>query len=159
MAFGLVQNVSGAVAQLRERLTFTSLGGGSKSSGSSGSTNSLLAGGAGESGRAVGAARRYMALRQASDVEGVLGLVSPEVVLRSSRDGTVRGRGPFEAYLRRVRPVGRWGEPTWNAERRRAEVAGVLKVVMVSVAVTAHFSLDRRGKIDSIYVGTTGKAQ
>jgi hypothetical protein len=159
MPVGLVQNVSSVVGKLRERLPFGKGGGAGKTSiGSSGSGVFGGAVGGAESRRAVRAARQYMAERQAGRLEGVLGLVSDGVELRSSRDGWVRGRKEFEAYVRRVRPVGRWGEPEWNAARRRAEVRGVLKVVMVSVAVTAHFRVDRFGKIDQIYVGTAGKA-
>lgn len=95
-----------------------------------------------------------MQLRKAGRVEELLRLVSDDVVLESSRDGRHAGRDGLERYVRRVKPVGRWEKAAWNEEMGRAEIKGLVKILVVSVNVTAHFGFDRRGKINQIYVGT-----
>lgn len=61
----------------------------------------------------------------------LLDLVSEDVVLDSSRDGHFEGRPSFEAYVRRVKPTGRWQQAYWNTAANRAEVIGIVKVLMV----------------------------
>jgi len=102
-------------------------------------------------------ADEYMAARLSGSTQKVLNLVSPDIRLTSSRDGTVSGIGAFRDYLGRIPPTGKWQSAQWNREKQRAEIRGLVKFVLVPVKVVAHFGFDRRGKINNIYVGTKKK--
>lgn len=102
---------------------------------------------------AVQAADRYIAARLAGNAAGVLALVAGDVTLTSSRDGRYVGRKAFEGYLAKVPPSGKWEAAEWNKPLKRAEVRGMVKVVFVPIPVVAHFSFDKKGLINAIYVG------
>jgi hypothetical protein len=84
--------------------------------------------------RRVRAAQQYMEWRKEGRVKEVLGLVSENIVLESSRDGRVSGRSKFEEYLRNVKPTGTWAPATWNSEKSRPEICGTVKILMVKCA-------------------------
>lgn len=103
--------------------------------------------------KALKAADRYIAARLAGKASDILALVSSDVTLTSSRDGSYVGRKAFEGYLEKVPPTGKWERAEWNKPLKRAEVRGMVKVVFVPVPVLAHFTFDKRGLINAIYVG------
>lgn len=109
--------------------------------------------------RRVAVAEKYIAARLAGRNDDVLKLVSEDIELRSSRDGTHAGKRAFSQYLQRVKPTGTWKPATWNRAIDKAEILGNVKILMLNVGVVAHLAFDRRGKINRIYVGTRGKAQ
>lgn len=96
----------------------------------------------------------YIAARLAGRNEEVLGLLSDNVKLTSSRDGVFAGKLDFRKYLLRVPPTGVWQRAFWNFERERAEVRGKVKVLVLPIDIVARFGFDRRGRINDIYVGT-----
>lgn len=104
--------------------------------------------------RNVNKAQRYMKLRIQGNVDDILKLVSDDVVLKSSRDGEFRGKAQFEKYVRTVKPTGSWQNASWNDEKKRAEIRGLVRILRIPVAVVAHFGFNRSGQIDSIVVGT-----
>lgn len=110
-----------------------------------------------EAGR-VRAAERYMKARLAGQNDDVLRLVTDDIILTSSRDGVVEGKSKFADYISKVKPTGQWRKAHWNGSIGKAEVAGTVRILMVSVPVVAHFGFDRKGKISRIYVGTRRKA-
>ena len=108
--------------------------------------------------RHVETAEKYMSARLAGRNDEILRLVSDDVKLESSRDGTVVGADNFSSYLSRVKPTGNWKPATWNKAMGKAEVQGNVRILMINVPVIAHFGFNRGGKINQIYVGTKKKA-
>lgn len=100
-----------------------------------------------------------MAARLAGRTDDVMRLVTNDVLLESSRDGSVAGKEQFRKYLGRVKPTGTWKRATWNRTVGKAEILGNVRILMVNVGVIAHFGFDRAGKINRIYVGTRRKAR
>lgn len=90
--------------------------------------------------------------------EKLLSLVSDDVQLQSSRDGTYVGKDQFSHYLDKVKPTGTWENATWNEEIERAQILGTVRFLMVNVGVVAHMGFDKSDKINRIYVGTRSKS-
>lgn len=97
-------------------------------------------------------------MRMAGNNEKLLNLVSDDIQLLSSRDGTFVGKDQFSDYLDKVKPTGTWENATWNDDIDRAQILGRVKFLVVNVGVVAHMGFDKSDKINRIYVGTRSKS-
>lgn len=106
----------------------------------------------------VQSAQRYMDARLAGHHDDVLQLVADNVVLTSSRDGRFDGKKSLREYMQRVKASGTWRRATWNDQLGVAQVEGRVRILMLNVAVMAHFGFDpASGKISRISIGTKKK--
>lgn len=106
----------------------------------------------------VQSAQRYMDARLAGRHDDVLQLVADNVVLTSSRDGRFDGKNRLREYMQRVKASGTWRKATWNDQLGVAQVEGRVRILMLNVAVMAHFGIDpASGKISRIRIGTKKK--
>lgn len=103
-------------------------------------------------------AESYMQLRMAGNKQKLLGLVSDDIELQSSRDGSFVGKQQFSSYLDSVKPTGTWKNATWNKDGNRAEILGNVRIFMVNIGVIAHMKFNNSGRINRIYVGTKSKS-
>ncbi|PXF48562.1 hypothetical protein BWQ96_01731 [Gracilariopsis chorda] len=108
--------------------------------------------------RRLQAAESYIQMRMAGNNEKLLNLVSDDIQLLSSRDGTFVGKDQFSDYLDKVKPTGTWENATWNDDIDRAQILGRVKFLVVNVGVVAHMGFDKSDKINRIYVGTRSKS-
>lgn len=109
--------------------------------------------------RRVKIAERYIQARLAGRTSEILGLVSDDIRLESSRDGTFVGKKAFEKYLTKAKATGTWKQPTWNTKRNMAEITGHINILMVKIGVVAYLGFNRRGKINNISVGTKKRGE
>lgn len=109
--------------------------------------------------RRVEKAACYMSARLAGRNEDALRLVSDDVILRSSRDGTVHGKAELRQYFMRVKAIGTWGKPTWDRSIGVAQIAGNVRILMVNVAVLAQFGFDKQDRISRIDIAAGRKSK
>lgn len=82
----------------------------------------------------------YLNARTANEIGKCLTLVTDDVVMVSSRDGTFKGREQFEKYLKKTQPSGTFQEPVLNGDE--VDVVGTVKLIGFEVGVKAHFKFE-----------------
>jgi ketosteroid isomerase-like protein len=98
----------------------------------------------------VAIAAQYMKARLAEDKQTLLGLVSDDVTLISSRDGTHQGKEAFAKYLEAVKPTGKWEDPVLEGDQ--VVVKGSVTILFIPWSVASYFTFNEEGKITKIEI-------